>query len=130
MLLSNLTSHPSLLPGIVNTQIPIIPLPKSTIYPPYHLPMSFSSSSSTHPDFRDPAVVPPNAAAGQEPVRDVEGLRALVQAFEDGAGEGVKDGKGKRKGECHFLASVFANVSMVSLDAPAKLGVNFRSCHL
>jgi hypothetical protein len=92
--------------------------------------MSFSSSSSTHPDFRDPAVVPPNAAAGQEPVRDVEGLRALVQAFEDGAGEGVKDGKGKRKGECHFLASVFANVSMVSLDAPAKLGVNFRSCHL
>lgn len=56
----------------------------------------------------------PNAEAGQEDAREVEALRALVQAFEDGAGEGVKDGKGKRKGECHFLASVFANVSMVS----------------
>ena len=55
----------------------------------------------------------PNADAGQEEERDVEGLRALVQAFEDGASEGVKEGKGKRKGECHFLASVFANISIV-----------------
>lgn len=37
-----------------------------------------------------------------------------MQAFEDGASDGVKDSKGKRKGECHFLASVFANISMVS----------------
>lgn len=114
MLLSNLTSHTSLLPAIVNAQIPITPLPKSTHYPPYHLPAAASASSSIHPDYRDPNIVPPNAEAGQEEERDIEGLRALVQAFEDGAGEGVKDGKGKRKGECHFLASVFANVSMVS----------------
>ena len=57
--------------------------------------------------------MPMNAAVGQEEERQVEGMRALVQAFEDGAGEDVKEGKGKRKGECHFLASVFANVSMV-----------------
>lgn len=114
MLLSNLTSHPSLLPAIVSLTIPIIPLPKSKHYPPYFLPSSASASSTTHPDYRDPEVSPPNAEAGQEPERQVEGIRALVQAFEDGAAEGVKEGSGKRKGECHFLASVFANISMVS----------------
>lgn len=46
---------------------------------------------------------------------EIEGLRALVQAFEDGAVEGVGKGTGKRKGECHFLASVFANISTVSI---------------
>jgi hypothetical protein len=57
---------------------------------------------------------------GQEEAREVQAVRALVQAFEEGAGDGVKDGKGKRKGECHFLASVFANISMVSafLESP------------
>jgi len=47
----------------------------------------------------------------------VEAVRALVQAFEDGAGEGVAKAKegAKRKGTVHFLASVFANISMVSL---------------
>jgi hypothetical protein len=103
-----------LLPQIVNLTIPIVGLPLSKHYPPYHLPAAASASSSFHPDYRDPAVVPANAEAGQEEERDIEALRALVQAFEDGAGEGVKEGKGKRKGECHFLASVFANVSMVS----------------
>lgn len=46
----------------------------------------------------------------------VDAVRALVQAFEDGAGEGVEEGKegAKRKGGVHFLASVFANISMVS----------------
>lgn len=54
----------------------------------------------------------------------VEAVRALVQAFEDGASEGVgkKDADkgmgGKRKGTVHFLASVFANISMVSLPPP------------
>jgi hypothetical protein len=46
----------------------------------------------------------------------VEAVRALVQAFEDGSSEGVaKAVEGaKRKGTVHFLASVFANISMVS----------------
>jgi hypothetical protein len=46
---------------------------------------------------------------------EMEAVRALVQAFEDGASEGVEEGKkeAKRKGGVHFLASVFANISMV-----------------
>lgn len=53
--------------------------------------------------------------------RDVEAIRALVQAFEDGATEGVESAdadlakKAKRKGGVHFLASVFANISMVRI---------------
>ncbi|WVO16916.1 hypothetical protein L204_104602 [Cryptococcus depauperatus] len=121
MLLSNITSHSSLIPLLVNLTIPIIPLPKSKHYPPYFLPSSASSSSNLHPDFRDPVIGPPNIEAGQEPEREIEAVRALVQAFEDGASEGVKDGKGKRKGECHFLASVFANISMTPSTRQALL---------
>jgi hypothetical protein len=113
MLLSNLTSHPNLVPHIASLKIPIIPLSQSKTYPPYFLPASLSATSTIHPDFRDPTIGPPNKEAGQEEEREIEGLRALVQAFEDGASDGVKDSKGKRKGECHFLASVFANISMV-----------------
>lgn len=120
MLLSNLTSHPSLLNPISSLTIPITPLPKSKHYPPYLLPAAASASSTFHPDYRNPALGK-NLDAGQEDDREIEGMRALVQAFEDGAGEGVKEGKGKRKGECHFLASVFANVSMVSLSILANV---------
>ncbi|ORY28047.1 cytoplasm protein [Naematelia encephala] len=112
MLLSNLTSHASLIPLLTPLTIPIIPLSKSKHYPPYFLPATASASSTIHPDWRDPAFGI-NLEAGQEDEREIEGIRALVQAFEDGAGEGVKEGKGKRKGECHFLASVFANISML-----------------
>lgn len=113
MLLSNLTSHPVLVPAMAKLTIPIVPLPLSKDYPPWFLPASASASSTIHPDYRDPAVMKPNAEAGQEPERDIEAIRALVQAFEDGASEGVRDSVGKRKGECHFLASVFANLSIV-----------------
>lgn len=112
MLLSNITSHPSLISNLANLTIPIIPLPKSKHYPPYFLPASGSASSTIHPDFRDPTIGLANAEAGQEPEREIEAIRALVQAFEDGASDGVKEGTGKRKGDCNFLASVFANISM------------------
>ena len=118
MLLSNLTSHPTLLPQIVNVDIPIIPLTKSKHFPPYYLPAAASASSTIHPDWRDPYVTKPNYEAGQEDERTFEGLRALVQAFEDGAAEAVKEGKGKRKGDVNFLASVFANISMVRRSDP------------
>ncbi|WWD20849.1 hypothetical protein CI109_105326 [Kwoniella shandongensis] len=112
MLLSNITSHTSLVSSLTNLTIPLVPLPKSKHFPPYFLPASASSSSTIHPDFRDPSYGPVNAEVGQEDERDIEAIRALVQAFEDGAAEGVTEGKGKRKGDCHFLASVFANISM------------------
>lgn len=121
MLLSNLSSHPALVPQIAALRIPIIPLPLSKNYPPYFLPASLSSTSTIHPDFRDPSIGLSNTEAGQEAERDIEGLRALVQAFEDGASDGVKDSKGKRKGDCDFLASVFANVSMVSLTPLTRM---------
>lgn len=101
---------------IADLKIPVVGLPKSKVFPPYYLPACASGSSTMHPDFRDPAFnIPPNAEAGQEPEREIEAVRALVQAFEDGASEGVKEGTGKRKGDVNFLASVFANLSMVSV---------------
>ncbi|WWC92461.1 uncharacterized protein L201_007419 [Kwoniella dendrophila CBS 6074] len=114
MLLSNLTSHPSLVSSLTNLTIPLVPLPKSKHYPPWFLPASASSSSTTHPDYRDPTYLPPNKEAEQGDEIEIDAIRALVQAFEDGASEGVKEGKSesKRKGECHFLSSVFANISM------------------
>ncbi|KAK4688753.1 hypothetical protein P7C73_g1356, partial [Tremellales sp. Uapishka_1] len=112
MLLSNISSHPSLIAQLTSLTIPLIPLPESKIYPPYFLPASMSASSSVHADYRDPSFGQ-RSEVGQEGEREIEGIRALVQAFEDGAIEGTKDNKGKRKGDCHFLASVFANISMI-----------------
>ncbi|WWC72725.1 uncharacterized protein I206_106689 [Kwoniella pini CBS 10737] len=123
MLLSNLTSHPSLVSSLTNLSVPLVPLPKSKQYPPYFLPASASSSSTTHPDYRDPSYLPPNAEVDQSDEVEIDAIRALVQAFEDGASEGVKEGKkeAKRKGECHFLASVFANISMAPSTRPLLL---------
>ncbi|WWC98308.1 hypothetical protein V866_005199 [Kwoniella sp. B9012] len=123
MLLSNLTSHPSLISSLTNLTIPLVPLPKSKHYPPYFLPASASSSSTTHPDYRDPSILPPNQEVEQGDEVEIDAIRALVQAFEDGASEGVKEGKSgsKRKGECHFLASVFANISMAPSTRPLLL---------
>ena len=115
MLLSNLTSHPTLVPAISSLTVPIVTL-VSPSYPAWYLPAGASSSSTIHPAYRDPSFV---AAPDQSEEYDVEGIRALVQAFVDGASPGVERGEGKRKGECHFLASVFANVSMVRLLYPA-----------
>jgi hypothetical protein len=117
MLLSNISSHANITPMIPLLQIPIIempPLPASypnaSTIPPYYYPLSRSASSTIHPAFR------PEMEEKPEELATVDAVRALVQAFEDGAGEGVEEGKegAKRKGGVHFLASVFANISMVS----------------
>lgn len=119
MLLSNISSHHSLLSSLANLYVPLVPLPnaskKDEGEPTWYLPAGISASSTVHRDYRDPTIVPPNKEAGQGDERPVEAIRALVQAFEDGAAQGVKEGKGKRKGECHFLASVFANISTVRI---------------
>lgn len=116
MLLSNISAHPNITPMIPLLQIPILempPLPASfpnaSSIPPYYYPLSRSASSTVHPAFR------PDMEEKPEKLPTVDAVRALVQAFEDGAGEGVDEGKegAKRKGGVHFLASVFANISMV-----------------
>ncbi|GHJ85089.1 hypothetical protein NliqN6_1491 [Naganishia liquefaciens] len=124
MLLSNISSHASITPMIPLLQIPIIempPLPASypnaSTIPPYYFPLSRSASSTIHPAFR------PEMEAKPDQLPTVDAVRALVQAFEDGAAEGVEEGKegAKRKGGVHFLASVFANISMVRQTRPTLL---------
>ncbi|KAI5452890.1 Protein hgh1 [Naganishia albida] len=124
MLLSNISAHASITPMIPLLQIPILempPLPTSfpnaASIPPYYYPLSRSASSTVHPAFR------PDMEEKPEKLPSVDAVRALVQAFEDGAGEGVDEGKegAKRKGGVHFLASVFANISMVKQTRPTLL---------
>jgi len=100
--------------------IPIIPISTPTSEtpadstrpspPPYFFPLSRSGSSTIHLHYRS------EMEADPESIPKIEAVRALVQAFEDGAAEGVAkgDAAAKRKGTVHFLASVFANISMVS----------------
>lgn len=117
MLLSNISSHANITPMIPLLQIPIIEMPalpasypNAATIPPYYYPLSRSASSTIHPAFR------PEMEEKPDELPTVDAVRAMVQAFEDGAGEGVDEGKkgAKRKGGVHFLASVFANISMVS----------------
>ncbi|KAJ9098152.1 hypothetical protein QFC21_004481 [Naganishia friedmannii] len=124
MLLSNISAHASITPMIPLMQIPLLempPLPESypnaSSIPPYYYPLSRSASSTVHPAFR------PDMEEEPEKLPTVDAVRALVQAFEDGAGEGVDEGKegAKRKGGVHFLASVFANISMVPKTRPTLL---------
>lgn len=134
MLLSNITSHPSLTPHLATLTIPIIRFinpnsdPISSNYPLYFYPLSISSSSTIHPLYRPDQINPDS-----KDLEAVEAIRVLVQAFEEGGvvsermmesdGEGkggdaekkVETGAGRRrKGGVHFLGSVFANMSMVS----------------
>lgn len=120
MLLSNLTSSLPLTKTLSTLRIPIVPLvPNTKASPPqlqtYYLPSSRCASAT---------------APGNMPIGDVEvtveflpPLTLLVEAFVQGAGaESVasKDENGEskkgvqRKGDCHFLATVFSNLSMVS----------------
>jgi hypothetical protein len=124
MLLSNLSSHPTLTAIFANLRIPLTPLPDST--PNYYLPASRAGSSTVHADYREPEMRDKIHIPGKRQLddRDVDAIRALVQAFEDGATEGVESTDAeqaklaKRKGGVHFLASVFANISMVSRLVP------------
>lgn len=122
MLLSNISSHPSLTPLIPSLPIPLISISATTQahFPKFYYPYARSASSTVHPDFRpmmEESRAPVGSQSGVEWERgSVEAIRCLVQAFEEGAAEGVEKGDkdAKRKGSVHFLASVFANVSMVS----------------
>ena len=99
MLLSNVTAHGSACTALLSLKIPVLPDPKSPIkvFP-------VDSRCMTCPA---PVPYPPG-----EP-KEVLALPLLVDAFVKAAA--VTEDREKRlfKGDLHFLASVFANVSTV-----------------
>jgi hypothetical protein len=115
MVLSNLTSSPLIISSLSTLVIPFVPLvPKPTASPPqlatYYLPSSRCAS----------ATPPANMPTGQVEVtiEYVACLGLLVEAFCQGAYVGDTEEEMKknvlaRKGDCHFLATVFSNLSTV-----------------
>lgn len=104
MLLSNLTASSSPCAALLALKVPILKTPSSPsrLFPT----LSRSGTCST------PVPYPPG-----EP-QDIPALPLLIDAFVEGA---LIDPSGdrasrKRKGDLHFLASVFANISTVSLS--------------
>ena len=102
MLLSNITSSAATCATLLSMEVPVLSDPKvaSKYFPT-------QSRSSTCP-----APVPYPAG---EP-KDIPALPLLVDAFVQGAGVDDEEDPDKRlrKGGLHFLAVVFANLSMVS----------------
>lgn len=116
MLLSNLTSSVPLTTTLSLLLIPVLPLlPNPKASPPqlqtYYLPSSRSASS----------IPPPNLPLPTEEVtvEYLPPLGLLVEAFVQGAAaeqkakDGGDDKAGARKGDCHFLATVISNLSVV-----------------
>ena len=100
MLLSNVTAHGSACTALLSLKIPVLPDPKSPIkvFPVDSRSMTF------------PAPVPYPSG---EP-KEIPSFPVLVDAFVKAAA--VTEDREKRlfKGDLHFLASVFANVSTVN----------------
>ena len=101
MLLSNITSQPSVCAALISLEIPIIRLESgpSSFYPT-------QSRSGTSPA--------PNPYPSSDE-RSVPALPLLLQAFVQAANIDSSEAQRTRKGDLHFLASVFANISMVHL---------------
>ena len=98
MLLSNLSVSASVTSALVSMEISIIPDRKD---PELFYPVQSRSGTSPLP--------PPGDS------QDALAMPLLVDAFVQGAvvDENQKLDERKRKGELHFLASVFANITMV-----------------
>jgi hypothetical protein len=105
MLLSNLTSSSAPCSALLSLQIPIIPDPS--------LPNGFYATQGRCST--SPAPEPYSSAKQQ----DVLALPLLLDAFAQGAHADESDlSKRTRKGELHFLASVFANLTTVRSQFP------------
>lgn len=91
MLLSNLTASPSACSVLLNLKIPLVPTTTGS----YYTPESRSGSCSA------PVPYP------SEKPHDTLAIPLLIDAFVQGASKQV------RKGDLHFLSSVFANISTV-----------------
>ncbi len=101
MLLSNLTADAAACTLLLNLEIPVLPHPSaSPPFYPYHSRCA-TSPSPTDVQSRDPINVP--------------ALPLLLQAFVQGAHIDTTDESmaRTRKGDLHFLATVFANLSVV-----------------
>jgi len=105
MLLSNLTASPTACSALLSLNVAVIvidgdPSSQSSCYTP-------QSKCGTCPA---PLPYPPGSQ------RQVSALPLLVEAFVQGASvDPSRNVKPTRKGELHFLASVFANLSSVSI---------------
>jgi len=100
MLLGNITVNPTACSTLVTLKIPVVPLPKET--PPFY-PTASRSATSTAP-----------ASYRYTEENHVAALPLLVDAFIDGARVQTADeSTEKRKGDLHFLSSVFANISAI-----------------
>ena len=107
MLLSNVTAHGSACSVLLSLKIPVLPDPKSplAIYP-------VDSRSMTCPE--------PVPYPSGEP-KEVLALPLLVDAFVKAARVADDQDLDKRpfKGDLHFLASTFANISTVGAPQEA-----------
>lgn len=101
MLLSNLTASSIACSALLSLNIPIIADPTSST--PFYPTQSRCGTCTA------PTPYPTGEA------RDVLALPLLINAFVDGAQVDPSDDPSsrKRKGELHFLSSVFANLSVV-----------------
>ncbi|KAG9309887.1 hypothetical protein JVU11DRAFT_9917 [Chiua virens] len=100
MLLSNLTSSSSACAALLSLQIKVVPLTSTNSPISYHPTQSRSATCSAPVPY--PSIEP----------KQVHALPLLVDAFVQGANLGPNLSSERiRKGDLHFLSSVFANIS-------------------
>jgi hypothetical protein len=101
MLLSNLTASSSACLAVISLKVPVI--------------SNTSSSTLLYPtQSRSGTCVPPVPYPSGES-HDILALPLLVDAFVQGANvDAAGESRQVRKGDLHFLSSVFANLSVVS----------------
>ena len=108
MLLSNLTSSSSACVALLSLQIQVVPLISTTSPISYH-PIQSRSATCLAP-VPYPSIEP----------QQVHALPLLVEVFAQGVSLGSSpDSQRIRKGDLHFLSSVFANISAVSVHIRA-----------
>lgn len=103
MILSNLTASSVACSALLGLEVSVIS--------DSSLPNSYYATQSRCATSIEPYPYPP----GQP--RDVPALPLLIDAFVQGAQLEQDKAKRIRKGELHFLASVFANLTVVSRSA-------------
>lgn len=96
MLLSNLTSVAAACSIVTSLKVPVVPLPDGKSVYPINSRCATSPSPEPYPDTQ---------------AEEALALPLLVDAFIQGAQVEEDKAKRQRKGELHFLASVFGNLS-------------------